>query len=99
MLTGVVPNFQTTMVLPLSPTGTQTWTVQQVSTKAPTAQLGSTCDVKVNGAQITPLLAAGDVAAGEPYVELHPGERLTVEWAGLTNGTKCDVTFLFDDGV
>lgn len=98
-LTGVVPNFATTMVLTLTPTGIYTWTVQQVTIRCPTAPLGSTCDIKVNGAPITPMLAAYDVAAQDPYVELHPGDRLTAEWAGLTNGANCSATFIYDDGM
>lgn len=79
-------------------TALQTWTVSQVSVEMPGAPIGSTCDLRKEGALITPLIATGDAATGDPPVILRSGERLTVNFAGCTVGTVGTVYVIYDDG-
>lgn len=84
----------------ITPTGTNTWVFQQITNRCSNAPLGAECEIRVNGSPLTPLLAAYDVAAGEPFIELHPGERLSVDWSGITDSNATGtVTFIYDDGI
>jgi len=76
----------------------RTWTVSQVSVEMPSAPLGATCDVRKGGALITPLIATGDAATGDPPVVVRPGETLTVTFEGCTPGDTGTVYLIFDDG-
>lgn len=76
----------------------RTWTVSQISVEMPSAPLGATCDARKNGALITPLIATGDAATGDPPVTLRPGETLTVAFAGCTPGDVGTVFLIYDDG-
>lgn len=76
----------------------QSWTVQQVSVEMSSAPVGATCVLRKGGALITPLIATGDAASGDPPVPLRPGELLRVEWAGCTPGDIGTVYVLYDDG-
>jgi hypothetical protein len=78
--------------------GGQRWTVQQVSTEAIAAQLGSTCALRKNGALITTLVSTGDVAAGVPYPVIGANDVMTCTWAGLTVGQLCQAFVIYDDG-
>lgn len=64
------------------------WLVSQISTEMLTAPAGAVCLLRKRGALITPLIAAADVAAGDPPVLLHPGDSLTVEWSACTPGDQ-----------
>jgi hypothetical protein len=77
----------------------QTWTVTQVSVEMPAAPIGATCWLRKDGAPVTPLIATGDAASGEPPITLRPGQTLTVEWAGCTPGDVGQVWMSYDDGV
>lgn len=76
----------------------RTWTISQVSVELAAAPIGATCDVRKNGTLITPLIATGDAASGDPPVVLRPGDTLTVNWAGCTIGTRGSVYLIYDDG-
>jgi hypothetical protein len=76
----------------------QTWTISQVSVEMATAPLGATCDVRKDGALITPLIPTGDAASGDPPVTLRPGQTLTVAFAGCTPGSVGGVYLIYDDG-
>jgi hypothetical protein len=65
----------------------EVWIVSQVSVELPSAPSGSTCDLRLNDRLITPLIAQGDVGAGDPPVTLLEADSLTVNWAGCTAGT------------
>jgi hypothetical protein len=77
----------------------QTWTVSQVSVEMPSAPIGSTCWLRKNGAPITPLIATGDAASGDPPIILRPGETMTVEFAGCTPGDVGNIFLVYDDGL
>lgn len=76
----------------------QTWTLQQVSVEMSTAPIGATCELRRNGFLVTPLIATGDAAAGDPPVVLRGTDVCTVTWAGATPGAIGRVLVLFDDG-
>lgn len=70
-------------VATISPTSSVAWVVTQVTAEVPDAPNGSTCELRLNGALVAPLIPTGDVAAGEPPVRIGVGDRLTVEWTNL----------------
>jgi hypothetical protein len=61
--------------------------VTQVTIELPTAPSGATCALRKNGYLVTPLIATGDTAAGDPPVILRQEDNLTVEWTGCTPNT------------
>ena len=64
----------------------ETWTVAQISIELEGAPSGAIANLRKNGYLVTPMIAAGDVAAGDPYVRLLPSDVLTVEWENCTLG-------------
>jgi hypothetical protein len=64
----------------------ETWVVAQISIELEGAPSGAIANLRKNGYLVTPMIPAGDVAAGEPYVRLLPTDRLTVEWENCTPG-------------
>lgn len=78
--------------------GRQRWTVSQVSTEMINAPSGSTCVMRKNGNIITTLVANGDVAGGDPPIEIGPGDSLTVVWSSVTPGQVGKATVIYDDG-
>lgn len=72
------------------------WLVTQVSIEMLTAPAGATCFLRKRNAMITPMIAAADVAAGDPPVTLHPGDALTVEWSGCTPGDQGKAIVLYE---
>jgi hypothetical protein len=66
------------------PPSVRHWVVAQVSVEMPNAPSGATCSVRKNGYLITPVIPTGDVAAGDPYVDLDPTDTLTIEWLSCT---------------
>jgi hypothetical protein len=64
----------------------ESWVVAQVSIELQGAPSGATADLRKNGYLVTPMIAAGDVAAGEPALLLLPSDTLTINWAGCTPG-------------
>jgi hypothetical protein len=64
----------------------ESWTVAQVSIEMPSAPSGATAELRKNDYLVTPMIAAGDVAAGEPYVLILPSDILTLKWIGCTPG-------------
>lgn len=76
----------------------QRWTISQISVEMASAPIGATCDVRKNGVFITPLIATGDAASGDPPVTLWPGETITVNFAGCTPGDTGSVYVIYDDG-
>lgn len=78
--------------------GSQDWTVHQISTELAGAPLGATSDVRKNGNLITIMAAAGDVADGAPPIVLLPQDVVTVSWAGCTPGQVGKATLMYDNG-
>lgn len=74
------------------------WTVTQVSTEMGSAPIGSTCELRKNGSMVTPMIATGDVAGGDPPVVLNAADALTVSWAGCTPGDVASAFVIYDDG-
>lgn len=79
----------------LTPGGTFTYIVGQVSLNRNPAPLGATCFVRLNGADVTPVIASGDTAAGEPFVWVYPGSVLTVEFVGYAPGQTLSTLMLY----
>lgn len=52
--------------------------------------------IRLNGAAITPFLPRGDAPAGEPFVEMDPGDELTAEWTNATEGATGKITVIWD---
>lgn len=94
-LSAVVPA-SGAVIIPLTPNGTLTYVVRQVSLERNDAPLGATCYLRINGRDVTPLINSGDTAAGEPPTWVYPGDRLTLEFAGYTPGMSLTGTFFYD---
>ena len=75
-----------TAVITVRPPGRQIWTVTQVSNEMENAPSGAVCNLRKNGNLVTPLVATGDAATGDPPVILLPSDVMTVEWASCTQG-------------
>jgi len=87
-----------TATVRISPnTKQRTWIVTQVSVELASAPLGATCELRRNGFLVAPLIATGDVAAGEPPVRVTGSDVLTVTWAGCTAGTTAAVLIIYDE--
>lgn len=74
------------------------FTVTQVSVEYRTAPLGCTCELRKNGALITPMIPTGDAASGDPPVVLKGNDRMTVTFTNGTNGEIANVFIIYDDG-
>jgi hypothetical protein len=73
----------------------ETWIITQVSIELEDAPSGATADLRLNSDLVTLLIAAGDVAAGDPPVTLLPTDTLTVNWAGCTLGQTGKVLIFY----
>lgn len=77
----------------------QIWNVQQLSAELPGAPVGSTCVLRHNGRLVTPLVATGDVAAGDPPIPLQGvSDTMQVIWTGCPAGAQGLVWIVYDDG-
>ncbi len=76
----------------------QTWNVQQVTVEAPNAPGGATCELRKNGALITPLVPGSDAAGGDPPILQRPPDVMWVQWDGLDQGDAGYVLVIYDDG-
>lgn len=73
----------------------RSWLIQQVSTEYLTAPSGCQCFVRKRGSLITPMIAAADVAAGDPPIVLADGEPLTITWTAATPGEQAQATVVY----
>jgi hypothetical protein len=81
------------------PTQRANYIVQQVSVEYATAPIGCTCDVRKNNSLISPLIATGDAAAGDPPIPLSGGsDILTINFRGGTPGDTVNAFIVYDDG-
>jgi hypothetical protein len=80
-----------TVTLTVWPRDATSWRITQVSVEATagsaSAVSGSATGViRKNGFPVAPFVAQLDAVAGDPPVDLQPGDELTIEWTGLTSG-------------
>jgi len=93
-----------TAIIRVQPYGALPWSIMQVSTELASAPIGATCALRKYpagssvGYLVTPMVATGDVAAGDPPIPLLPEDSMTVEWAGCTPGDLAKVIYLYEDG-
>lgn len=80
----------------ISPTWGDPWSLTQVSCAIPDAPSGATGVAKVNGSFLSYFIATGDVLAGDPPLELAPGDVLTLDWAVCTPGQVGTVLVQYD---
>lgn len=81
----------------IAPQGPWRWIVRQITTKAPAAPIGSTCEINYGGAIVVPfMVSTGDVASEDPPLEIPPGGYATIDWAGLGSGVVCKATIIYD---
>lgn len=92
---GGVAGVSGTVTIAFRPDGSVPWRINQVSVAARTAPGGATCEIRRNGAFITPMVAQGDAADGTP-IELSPFDQMDVVFAGLKNGDVAEVTVLYE---
>lgn len=64
------------------------WEVSQITVEMPTAPVGAACFLRVNDALVSPLIATGDAAAGDPPLPVLPGDRVEIQWTGATPGAQ-----------
>jgi hypothetical protein len=77
------------------PPGQVAWNVEQITVDMPTAPVGSTAALRVNGSLITPLIPAGDAAAGDPPLPVYPGDVVEIRWTGATPGDQGKVLVIY----
>jgi hypothetical protein len=68
--------------------GQVAWQVEQITIDMPAAPIGSTAELRVNGSLITPLVATGDAAAGDPPLPVYAGDVVDIRWIGATPGDQ-----------
>jgi hypothetical protein len=88
----------TLTVTPLDAIG---WRVSQVSPSmlpgsAPTVSATATAAVYVVGVLIAPFVAQGDAVAGDPPIDLQPGDVMTLVWVGCTPGNAVQAMVFYD---
>jgi hypothetical protein len=82
----------------IRPPRIQAWSVLQVTVEMPTAPVGSTCVLRHNGDMITPFVPTGDVAAGEPPIQLLSSDTMSVRWELVTPGEVGKVMVIYSTG-
>lgn len=85
-------------VVTMRPSGSLPWVVSQVSVEMANAPGEATCVVRKNGFLVSPAVASADAVAGDPPIELQPGDELTVEWANATPGDVGKVLAFYELG-
>lgn len=73
------------------------WVVQQVSVEMPDAPLGATCELRKNGALVSPVIATGDAAGGDPAIDVTQSDTLTIEWRGCTPGAYGRALVIYEE--
>lgn len=80
------------------PTAGQNWVFQQAGVKAGAGAAGAIGEIFVNTDFITPFVPTGDAPSGEPFPEVHNGDKIRIRWTGATAGTSIQATIIYDDG-
>jgi hypothetical protein len=74
----------------------ENWRVTQVSVKGTAAPAGSQVELRKNDAFITPIIATGGVAAGDPPTDIFRHyDELQVVFTGQTPGTLFGITIFY----
>lgn len=73
------------------------YVVSQVSVMAPDVGGAASAGLYRDDMLITPLVPQGDAAAGDPPIDVRPGQRLTVDWAGGDQGAVCNALFMYEE--
>lgn len=81
-----------------TPSNRSVYTVQQVSVEYANAPIGCACVIRKNRSLITPMVATGDAASGDPPIVLRGNDVMTVTFTGATNGDIVNVFVIYDDG-
>lgn len=81
----------------VTPSGSYTWVVRQVSIEMATAPAGAACTLRFNGTFVSALIATGDAAVEPPPIRVAVGDHLTVEWTGCTPGAVGSALVLYDE--
>lgn len=77
--------------------GAQPFRVTQITAEMPDGA-GAACAIRLNGALISPLVATGDSAGGDPPVWVTPGDELAVVWTGAPADASGQAVFIYDLG-
>lgn len=75
------------------------WEVSQITVEMPTAPVGCACALRVNDSLVTPLIATGDAAAGEPPLPVYPGDVVEIEWTGATPNDQGKALVIYRNAV
>lgn len=100
----VAANGTAVAVLGQVPAGLQ-WIVYQVGAETVPARNGSTVTLRKNGRFLSsaPLTSAPDgssagaSASGPPAFAVHPGDQMSANFAGMTSGDSCSVTWYYNE--
>lgn len=68
--------------------GQVAWEVSQITIEMPTAPAGCAAAIRVNGALVTPMIAFGDAAGGDPPLPVYSGDVVEIIWTGATPGDQ-----------
>jgi len=79
----------------IRPRGSYTWEVHQVAVEMVNAPGSATCAIRINTWLVSPVVAAGDAAAGDPPIDVTPADLMTVEWSGGIAGRICKATVFY----
>lgn len=78
--------------------GGRVWIVSQVGIEAITTQASVTAIMRKNGRFLTSsAVGQGASASGAPYITLKAGDKLTMDWAGLSLGDTAILTVLYNE--
>lgn len=79
----------------ITPRGSYIWVVQQVAVEMLNPTAGASCSIRLNDWLVTPVVAAGDAAGGDPPIDVGPGDLMTVVFRGGIAGRVCRATVFY----
>lgn len=91
----------TAATIRIAPAGIVQWRVKQIGVELvgqPTAvaPAGAAGALRKNGALVSPFMPDQDALGQEPWIMLRPGDALTAEWTGMTNGQQVRAFWIYD---
>lgn len=78
------------------PRGAETWRCYQVAAEMVNVTSGASCSIRINGNLVSPIVAGGDAAAGDPPIDVGNADTLTIEWLGGVAGRVCKATVYYE---